>query len=191
MVAKIKLPVETIVERWQSGETTRDLAKAFNVNPSTILTNIRTKLTREQIRSITRQLNGSSPTREASDLEKAWSAGFFDGEGSINILNPTVATGYRMKVTCAQKKHAAPLEKIHEIWGGRIGHNAKRDIFLWAASSVQASNFLQDILPYLLVKKDQAVLAIEFQKLRYNGHRLTEDILLRDLEYKTRLQEMR
>lgn len=167
MVAKIDLPTEDIARRWINGETTRDLGIAFGVDPTTILRRLKSELEVSSIREISRKRVRSSKGRKATEIEKAWAAGFFDGEGSILIMNPSPKTGFRLRISCAQKIHRRPIDKLQSIWGGIIREDSRK-IFTWKASGRQAMEFLQDILPYLnlTVKNEQAAIAIEFQSLR-------------------------
>jgi len=87
-----------------------------------------------------------------------WSAGFFDGEGTIYISKQTqliVSVGQRI---------LEPLEVLQRLYGGSL-RLTSTDQHLWFISSGKASNALQQMLPWLTVKRSQATLAIEFQAL--------------------------
>lgn len=109
-----------------------------------------------------------------------WLAGFVDGEGCIYISrhkHPRVSTGiqYSLKVEISQADEGL-LNAIRDRVGfGRNARNkgvdkqawrkSKRGVYALKWSSNQAYEILKNILPYLVVKKNQATLAIEFQEL--------------------------
>ena len=89
-------------------------------------------------------------------------AGFFDGEGSINIIkrnrphpkNPE----FNLAVAIGQKD-GATLDWITDNFGGNV-YLVKRDgSFFWAIGNRKAYNFLKIIYPYLQYKKPQAEVA--------------------------------
>ena len=93
-------------------------------------------------------------------------AGFFDGEGSVSIFIYSKKY-HRLCVSVAQRGEHW-LEPFREIWGGQVtskgsGKNRKRECHQWQVVMNDAEKFLQDVLPYLKVKKAQAVLALEFR----------------------------
>jgi len=117
----------------------------------------------------------------AEDL--AWMAGFFDGEGSIGISHPDPVGrpgtfGLQVRVSQIVKE---PLIVLSAVWGGAIGIRdnggfGSRRIFQWSLTGPRAGEFLRALLPYLVVKKADALLALEFLAVRppRSGARLTE-----------------
>jgi hypothetical protein len=108
-------------------------------------------------------------------------AGFFDGEGCVNISTDRYGKPYlRILVVNTDK---SVLEKFQEKWGGDITHNKRhkenwKRSFTWRLSHTRAIEFLQDLEPFLIVKKKQANLAVEFCKLKPGkGSKWTEDSL--------------
>lgn len=113
---------------------------------------------------------------------KAYLAGLFDGEGSINIFKQTSrkdmkAPAYFLEISIGNT-HRGVLQWILEHFGGRLTHNAEQyternqRTWRWRASSNEAYEILIVILPYLIVKKDQAQVAIEFRErqVTFNAH---------------------
>lgn len=92
-------------------------------------------------------------TKPMDEMELAYFAGFFDGEGHVGIYTRR----YAMIVTNADPR---PLRRLEEVWGGRvllkprdpIGH---QDIYQWAAYGHKSRPFLEAILPYTKVKRTQ------------------------------------
>ena len=98
------------------------------------------------------------------NLILAYTAGFFDGEGSINLLkrnrkhwNPE----YVLMVAMGQKD-GKTLDWIVDNFGGNV-YLVKRDgSYYWAVSNKKAYVFLKKLIPYLQYKKPQAELAMKF-----------------------------
>ena len=104
-------------------------------------------------------------------------AGFFDGEGSISIIfrqYKNGARGYQVLVQISNT-NLSILEIFKEKFGGQIRPLKKmmsqyKQAWLWRIVSRQALSFLEQIIPYLIIKTNQAILAISFQKsLRPQG----------------------
>lgn len=120
------------------------------------------------------------------ELDYAWAAGFFDGEGSVTInvsktgsrrLNPS----YRLQITVTQVD-IEPLIKLKNIFGGnwstKIENNklGKLPVSRWYLYGDDAARFLLVVRPYLVVKYKQADLGIYFQlNRRKHIHKLTEE----------------
>jgi hypothetical protein len=93
----------------------------------------------------------------------AWAAGFLDGEGSIGIYMNSGS--YRLMVSAGQKNNVEPLERLLALFGGTIQNNdyGSYATHYWMISSRQAGSALKEMLPFLVVKREQAELALEFQ----------------------------
>lgn len=105
----------------------------------------------------------------------AYAAGLMDGEGYISIhKQKSYCSGnsyLRMKIMISMCETTG-LRYIQKTWGGRAhilkngqanGGENNRPILRWYLIADNASSFLQDILPYLKVKRPHAELAIAFQ----------------------------
>ncbi len=100
-----------------------------------------------------------------SDTDLAYIAGFFDGEGSIFVSKSKKQ--YFLTVSISNT-NLLVLESIRRIMGGGISKSPdKREncsqLFRLRLYCNEAKKFLERILPYLKIKKEQAKLAIEFQ----------------------------
>ena len=108
-----------------------------------------------------------------------WLAGFMDGEGCIYVSRTKNSNrwGYqytlRVELTQANKQL---LEDIIErvgfgsnIWNKALNaiknRKSKRNVYAIKWSSRQAHELLKKIYPYMVVKKAQASLGMEFQEL--------------------------
>lgn len=104
------------------------------------------------------------------DVELAYLAGFFDGEGSISISRH--GRGDRSLSLHLQVPQIvrAPLERFQARFGGTIhltgrGQSplSRRPIWSWHAGPRAGAAALGAMLPYLIVKRQQADIALEFQ----------------------------
>lgn len=111
------------------------------------------------------------------DLEAAYAAGLFDGEGHIGITVTKNGRGekyHRLQVNVTNT-NITVIHWLFERFGGCI-HNPRyftsenwREAHRWTIADGKASSFLQTVLPYLIIKKSQAELAIEFQATKTKG----------------------
>ena len=102
------------------------------------------------------------------DIDLAYMAGFFDGEGCISVRRKRVPQGqkhrhYMLTISVGQIS-CIPLQPFLEH-GGKLFQNEYKGtlMYYWRLSGYDATDFLKLILPYLLLKKELAELAIEFQ----------------------------
>lgn len=104
-----------------------------------------------------------------TEAELAWAAGFFDGEGSIQIVRK-IRKGYEsyeLFVRVSQLSDV-PLRKFAEWFGGDVYFN-DQPIWYWQLSSKKVGTALDQLLPYLVVKRSEANVALRFQSRRRNG----------------------
>lgn len=102
------------------------------------------------------------------DNELAYLAGFFDGEGCISI-NRNSSQHYGLLLAAAQI-NPAPLFLLYQRFGGYIVRKQRptdryRAVHQWRSSGREAADVLRQLQPYLVVKKEEADIAIEFQEL--------------------------
>lgn len=129
---------------------------------------------------------------EMLETDKAWLAGFFDGEGCISVrkqisgqrYNPTYSIS--ITVTNTSKLVMDYLVKLCGSYyktelrkAGRVGN--RKDCYYWQICSEKAKMLLEIILPYLVLKKEQAINAIKLDDSvrRHKGkYRLSNDIIM-------------
>lgn len=105
----------------------------------------------------------------ALDIELAYVAGFFDGEGSITITTRKRGDLF-LNVVLVQTDRDI-LEWVRAVLdcGGsiysrsRAGSLGKKECFALQWSGLSAGSVLLKLLPHLRVKKSKAAIAIEFQ----------------------------
>jgi len=96
-------------------------------------------------------------------------AGFFDGEGCISIVRQT-ETCYVIQCSATQNDRR-PLYMLKIYFGGSICNktrrvNGKSEVYTiaWSISANKALSFLVEIEPFLILKRKQAQIAIDFQR---------------------------
>lgn len=115
-------------------------------------------------------------TPHYEEKELAYLAGFFDGEGNIDILHQKKSIvhpyeQYRLRVSVTQK-HPEILYEYKSMFDGKV-YLLKSGGYQWYAYGLKASNFLRFMGPYLRIKRKECVKAIEFQqKVRNHGGKM-------------------
>lgn len=126
--------------------------------------------------------------REVSECQKAYTAGIVDGEGTLYIHRCT---------TAKHNKHGIPhyqscvsvtstdeilIDWLVNVWGGtktiykpsQIAKNSKKTPYRWQCSGDRISFVCNNILPYLVIKKEQAKILLEFRNSITEGQKLNE-----------------
>lgn len=109
------------------------------------------------------------------NLTYQYIAGFFDADGGLNIYQTKKGVnkdriGYQLSVYIFNTDKRI-IDAMYNEFGGYI-HIRKRpnpkwsDAYEWKISVNKALDFLKNIEPYLIVKKERAKIAIEFQELK-------------------------
>jgi len=101
----------------------------------------------------------------------AYVAGLFNGEGSIFILKANQTYFLCSSIT---NTNLPVLTELKELIGGQLSEypqTRKRRAFKLRLESKVAKAFLEKVLPYLRIKREQAKLAIKFQSRKVNGKR--------------------
>ena len=106
-----------------------------------------------------------------------WCAGFFDGEGSVSIVKSNGGASFALHVTITQNVREV-LERIETRFGGTI--HLKHDnglatgpVWEWFGCGATAVPLLTSIQPFLLRKRDEVDVALEFQQLQASAARVT------------------
>ena len=118
--------------------------------------------------------------------ELIYLAGFFDGEGCICLSKRSYpkSKGYTFRVICTcVNANPKPIFRLQQLFGGskvskRWPNKGTMFAYYWQIEAHKAFLFLKTLLPYLIVKKEEAELAILFQEARKNlGRRKTMEEL--------------
>lgn len=139
---------------------------------------------------------------ESRELDLAYCAGILDSEGCI-CVSPYAA-----------KNHAHKMRYHNDLWVGMqnkaaieffqrtVGTgtvNRRKDVWVYAAGGPRAVHVLRLLLPYMIVKREQAEVFLDFQKTFYTrtaegkpreGYRLTEEQFLTRKALAERITEL-
>lgn len=113
-------------------------------------------------------------------MELAYAAGLFDGEGTVGIdefhipagpNRPKAYNRQQLKLAIGMS-HYPTIRALYDQFGGTLSRDAGANNrnpnhairYTWTHWSSGASDFLISIYPFLITKKEQAKLAIRFQK---------------------------
>ena len=113
------------------------------------------------------------------ELKIAYCAGIIDGEGAVVMRIRGRAIDYTLQVMMIDKE---PLLELQKLYKGNINKYQSRnpkhsDTYRWAIWGNQARKALEEMLPFLKIKKKKAELLIEIDKLgTFNRWNLTEEV---------------
>lgn len=121
-----------------------------------------------------------------------WAAGFFDGEGCIKVTKTKVSYGRKYSHTFVlhiTQKVKSPLFIFKQLFGGKIyktidNRHDKYTRYEWCIFGKQALDALSLLEPFLVLKKDEAKVALK-RKDAFNGKIKLDDenFKIRDLLY--------
>jgi len=105
----------------------------------------------------------------------AYLAGIIDGEGCISLSKSHKNDRYYYRLQLTITNTSAELKQwLEDKFGGRIRtsyarSNNRSDILHWTVSGNQCQWLLRQVLPYLIIKKPQAELALMMNINPYGG----------------------
>lgn len=109
-----------------------------------------------------------------TETQLAYLAGFLDGEGNIRIPTTKSNPGGYLRISATQVD-PAPLEMLQRRFGGYVYRRVRegtrpdgfhrQDISDWVLTGPRAAAALLAVMPYLVVKREAARLAVEFAGL--------------------------
>ena len=111
----------------------------------------------------------------AADTDLAWAAGIIDGEGAISMTKAKPGTNrrktlsFQVRIT-VQMTHKPTIQKLHKLFGGSFTFAKARDpvkhrpTYRWYVGDLMTVDILSLTLPYLVTKKEQALVVLEFRK---------------------------
>ena len=134
----------------------------------------------------------------------AYCAGLFDGEGYIDIYSATLSKASKspslyLRVIISQKDGMI-MNWLQDNFGGYVNKEIRNEsyIYRWKIVSKSAQKFLTLIYPFILIKKEQVKLALEFEEMRskyLNTHtvfkKITDEELQNRIEIKDKLKKLK
>lgn len=104
-------------------------------------------------------------------MDIRYAAGIFDGEGFVYIFKKVKreSIGYYVSVG-VNMCHRPTVEAFYHRFGGHLNNGSTRKnpthrrLFYWGAANRMAASFLEEIRPFLVVKADEADVALQLQK---------------------------
>jgi len=121
------------------------------------------KIRREQTARPNRRHRGFAMPKRHTD--RAWAAGFIDGEGYISVHVRQKHKCLTVEVSVGNTNHQS-ITHLQELFGGHIQHfNGRKkewsENWRWTAPANVARIVLKSTIPYMQVKRKQAELALE------------------------------
>ncbi len=109
------------------------------------------------------------------DIDAVYAAGFFDGEGYVDIYNyyssgKSKSPSFILRVIVTQKDGQI-MNWLKDRYGGSVmlrPNRGKHYIYNWTAHSRVAEKFLKTIQPFAKLKRPQIDLALEFVSRKKN-----------------------
>ena len=101
-----------------------------------------------------------------------YAAGLIDGEGCIGMYWNSVHKNYQLRITVEMTEKGG-LDVLYNLFGGRWYYkspNQSQNLqgrYSWMVFNAEAEKALQSLLPYLIVKKKHAAIALE---ARWSGN---------------------
>jgi hypothetical protein len=128
-----------------------------------------------------------------ANMLDAYTAGLFDGEGSVIISRRGSRSRqdgqrsiyYHLAISVANT-HYGVIAFLERFYGGCINNGKPyrgKPIWFWTLHSENASQFLDALLPWLIIKKEEAKIGIEFQNHMNShtrpgrGHSIPQDVI--------------
>lgn len=103
-----------------------------------------------------------------NEYKIAYFAGFFDGEGSISVVRNRAGSKTYQLVCVVANTDSRPLTLLRDTFGGYLSkphprQPGQKSVYNWRASDRIAEGFLTTVLPFLILKKDRAELALAYR----------------------------
>lgn len=124
------------------------------------------KLCSSRCQRLSRYRHGAQ-ANELSLADAAYLAGFVDGEGSIMLTPRRDKVAVKFSISNTNKAildWVAVVTGVGAVQDHRSGDGTNKACFQYQANSEAAESIIQQIEPYLIVKKEQAKLALETQE---------------------------
>ena len=129
-----------------------------------------------------------------TEILKSYLAGYFDGEGCVYITSKI--SRHRLEVSITSTD-VAPLKLLKDIYGGFLCSRGPRDgnknQWNWQLRDQRAGKFIEDILPYSIIKAPQLHLGLEYLDRAHNPgkRKITPEQWEERASYKLAMKELK
>lgn len=115
------------------------------------------------------------------DVSLDYAAGIIDGEGTIGFSYDKGKDALSINIRVSMTTPIIP-ELLHSKFGGFLvkwkeKRANRRDLTTWAIKSIKAKDFLLLITPHLILKRNQAMLALYYEGVKHSLNHETKMIL--------------
>lgn len=119
-------------------------------------------------------------------MDVRYVAGIIDGEGSLYIHKQRRRNHIRYEVRAQVANTNHELLKLlkSEYYGSIYPYKLKerhRKAYLWATTNKNALHLINDVYPFLIIKREVAKLILSFPKVQ-SGKRMTPDVRQKRIE---------
>jgi hypothetical protein len=97
-------------------------------------------------------------------VQFGWAVGLFDGEGSIGIYNNAVMLRVSMTDVSAIERFGSIVEAGKLSWNFRRESNRKHALVWTLCRRTSIQYVLRDFLPFLVTKRESALIALRFMQ---------------------------
>lgn len=129
-----------------------------------------------------------------TEVELAYFAGFFDGEGCVGIKKPCRRKQLHTPYATVSQVRPEVLLRIKASFGGNIYFAkkcGKNGIWCWQTSGIKNTiPFLRALEPYLVVKKAEAQVVIDAFMVNVNARKAGTPVAITDGREAARLRVM-
>jgi hypothetical protein len=124
-----------------------------------------------------------------------WCAGFFEAAGRIQVVRPSQSSTRSLVITI-NKQSQWTLNRFRENVGGGsvmpIRGTGRQTLWRWQSTGFVAGEFLQRMLPWIVTKREQVLLAIELANtVDPSRRKVSDEILVRREEIENELRAIR
>ena len=124
---------------------------------------------------------------ENRQVDLSWAGGYFEGEGSFCVCRRKNGKYYDTSIQASSVDFPL-LEHLQKIIGGSIygsykpSKSCQKSVWVWNVVSSKQIEITQELLPYLVIKKERAELLIEARTIinsrrgKHKGNQYTKII---------------
>ena len=135
------------------------------------------------------------------EATKAYVAGFFDGEGTIGVRTRkrpynTTNPNHQMFISCSNTNEEV-IRYLHKLFNGSFficydARGKRRTCYRWGLTSRKVKQFLESIYPYLVVKKEEAAVAIALANtFEHEGYVIPAEVIEKRNLYASELTRLK